>query len=290
MKGFMKMTKKKIGLVLEGGGMRGIYTNGVLDCLMDNDIKADYVIGVSAGAGNGISYISNQRGRGYRVNTQYLGDDRYISLKNFVKTKSVFGMDFIFDIIPNELDHFDYTAFLSSPCEFVAGVTDVTTGKPVYFGKEDMNHTAVVLRASSSLPVFSPIVEYKGGEYLDGGTSDPIPVKKALLDGCDKLIVILTQHRGYVKKPEKYKRIYLHTFRNYPKMIALLNNRHRIYNHTLEFLARLEKAGKAIVIAPTVPLTVSRFEKDINKLNEIYQLGIKDANEKLPQIFHYFEK
>ena len=126
----------KIGLVLEGGGMRGLYTVGVLDCLMDRNFLADYVIGVSAGAGNGISYVSGQKGRSYRVDVNYLEDKRYISLQNFLKTGSVFGMDFIFDIVPKHLDPFDYKAFLASPCEFVAGVTDVRTGKPVYFGKQ----------------------------------------------------------------------------------------------------------------------------------------------------------
>lgn len=166
----------KIGLVLEGGGMRGLYTVGVLDCLMDRNFLADYVIGVSAGAGNGISYVSGQKGRSYRVDVNYLEDKRYISLQNFLKTGSVFGMDFIFDIVPKHLDPFDYKAFLASPCEFVAGVTDVRTGKPVYFGKQpDIGSECKVLRASAAIPLFSPMVRFQGGLYLDGGTAIPSP-------------------------------------------------------------------------------------------------------------------
>lgn len=154
----------KIGLVLEGGGMRGLYTNGVLDCLMDNHFEADYVIGVSAGACSGVSYVSGQRGRSYRVNTGYVDDKRYVGFESLVKTKSMFGMDFIFDEIPNHLDPFDYEAFLASPMEFVTGVTDADTGRPVYFTKEAVRPgDSTLLRASSSIPVFSPVVEFMGG-------------------------------------------------------------------------------------------------------------------------------
>ena len=140
----------KTGLVLEGGGMRGLYTGGVLDCLMDQQIQADYVIGVSAGACNGVSYVSGQRGRNLRINTEYVTDKRYVGLHNLLHTGSMFGMDFIFDEIPHKLDPFDYTAFLASPCEFIAGVTDVLTGKPAYFGREDMQGHSTVQGAGLS--------------------------------------------------------------------------------------------------------------------------------------------
>ena len=174
----------KLGLVLEGGGMRGLYTVGVLDALMERRLSPDYVIGVSAGAGNGISFVSGQKGRAYRVDMDYLRDRRYISLRNFVKTRSVFGMDFVFDDIPGKYDPFNYPAFLASPTEFVTGVTDVVTGRPVYFGKQPlMADQCRLLRASAAIPLFSPMVEFRGRLYLDGGTADPIPVKRALADG-----------------------------------------------------------------------------------------------------------
>lgn len=271
----------KIGLVLEGGGMRGLYTTGVLDCFLDNDMMADYVIGVSAGACHGVSYVSKQKGRSFRINTKYLGDRRYLSLLNFLKTKSVFGMDFIFDEIPHQLDLFDYETFLNSPCEYKLGVTDVITGKPVYFDKTHLNHDCTILKASSSIPIFAPIVKYQNGFYLDGGTSDSIPVKQALKDGCDHLIVVLTRDRGYIKKPESFRRIYSRVLKTHPNMIQALDNRHVMYNETLEFIKQLEQEGKATVIAPSHPLDISRFEKDIEKLNDLYQLGYNDTIKQL---------
>lgn len=267
----------KTGLVLEGGGMRGLYTIGVLDCFMDQSFKTDYVIGVSAGACNGISYVSEQRGRSLRVNTSYLGDKRYMSLTSLVKTKSMFGMDFLFDEIPERLEPFDYETFHASPCAFYAGVTDVNTGKPVYFGKEHMLTDAMVLRASSSIPVFSPIVELDGGKYLDGGTTDPIPVRKAIADGCDRLIVVLTRDRSYTKSPERFRPVYRRIFREYPEMIRALDERHTVYNETLAYLRTLERDGRAVVIAPEQPMQISRFEKDMGKLKDIYKTGMLDA-------------
>lgn len=271
----------KIGLVLEGGGMRGLYTTGVLDCFLDHDIMTDYVIGVSAGACHGVSYLSKQRGRSFRINTAYLKDNRYLSLRNFLKTKSLFGMDFIFDEIPHKLDIFDYDTFLNSPCEYKLAVTDVNTGKPVYFDKKHLNHDSTILKASCSIPIFSPIVEYQNGLYLDGGTSDSIPVKKALEDGCDYLIIVLTRDREYSKKPESFRGIYSKVFKKYPKMIECLDNRHLMYNETLTFIKQLEQDGKALVIAPSHPLDISRFEKNMDKLNDLYQLGYNDTLKKL---------
>ncbi len=271
----------KTGLVLEGGGMRGLYTIGVLDCLMDSRFMVDYVIGVSAGACNGVSYVSGQRGRSLRVNTNYLGDERYVSLKSLIKTKSMFGMDFLFDEIPNRLEPFDYDTFFANPCAFTAGVTDVKTGKPVYFDKPHFDHDCTVLRASSSIPVFSPVVQYRGESYLDGGTSDPIPVKKALEDGCDRVIVVLTRDAGYIKRPERFRTVYRRMFRNCPAMVETLDHRHEAYNQTRADLHDLVKQGKAIVIAPEKPVEISRFEKNPNKLMALYKTGMTDAAKQL---------
>lgn len=278
------MSNRKVGLVLEGGGMRGIYTAGVLDMLLDHDIQTDYVIGVSAGACHGVSYVSNQRGRSYRVNTDYLGDSRYMSLKNYLKTKSIFGMDFIFDEIPHKLELFDYDHFLSSECEFVTGVTDVQTGKPVYFGKEHLNHDTTVLKASSSIPIFAPIVEYQGGKYLDGGTSDPIPVRKAIEDGCEQVIVVLTRDRNYVKPQESFRAIYKRAFKKYPEMVRLLDQRQNIYNDTLQYIKTLEKEGRAVVVAPADPIKISRFEKNVEVLKGLYDMGMNNTAKLLPEI------
>ncbi len=280
----------KIGLVLEGGGMRGLYTGGVLDALMDRQLWADYVIGVSAGACNGVSYVSGQRGRNRRINTEYVGDGRYVGVGNFLRTGSMFGMDFIFGEIPEKLDPFDYAAFHASPCAFVAGVTDAQTGEPVYFGKEDMQGDCTVLRASSSIPCFAPAVTYKGKEYLDGGTSDPIPVRKALEDGCDRVVVVLTRERGFVKKPEQGRAVYRRVFRHQPGMIRALDRRHEIYNETLAFLREKEADGTALVIAPRDSLGIGRFEKERKKLEQAYQTGYEDTQRLADDLTAFFEQ
>ncbi|MCI8650428.1 MAG: patatin family protein [Anaerotruncus sp.] len=267
----------KTGLVLEGGGMRGLYTQGVLDCMIDAGFWADYVIGVSAGACAGVSYVSRQRGRSYRVSTTYGLDKRYLSLHSYFKTRSLFGMDFMFEEIPNRLDPFDYQTFAENPIEFVLAVTDVLTGKPVYFGKEHLNHDSTVLRASSSIPLFSPPVEYQGGLYLDGGIADPIPVRRALDDGCERLIVVLTRDRSYQKSPQGGRMVYRHAFRHYPQMIHALEQRHQLYNTTLQTIRELEREGVAVVIAPAEPVKISRFEQNMGKLRGLYKTGMLDA-------------
>ena len=267
----------KRGLVLEGGGMRGVFSTGVLDCFLDHHISFDYCIGVSAGACHATSYLSRQRGRSFRVNTAYLEGGKYVSVRNFFKTGSAFNMDFIFDEVPHKLDLFDYDTFLSSPCVFYARVTDVETGKPAYFGRELMDHDGTVLRASSAIPVFSPIVEFQGRKYLDGGTSDPIPVEKALADGCDALVVVLTQDRGYEKSPEKFRAVYKWLYRKYPAMVDTLDNRHKVYNSTRRRVFSLEKEGKATVIAPEKPVDLSRFERDLSRLKALYNQGYAQA-------------
>ena len=203
--------KLKTGIVLEGGGMRGIYTVGVLDLLMEHDYWPDYLIGVSAGASNSASYISRQKGRGRRTNLDYLDDKRYLSLSNWRKHRSLFGMDFLFRQIPQTLDPFDFSAFWANPCVYTVGVTNVRTGQAEYFGKEAMRHDNTILAASCSIPVLSPPVAFEGQLYCDGGTADPIPFRKALADGCQRLIVVLTRHRGYRKPPQRFRPCLLYT-------------------------------------------------------------------------------
>lgn len=274
----------KTGLVLEGGGMRGVYTTGALDCFQDNGLTFDYVIGVSAGACHATSYLSGQRGRSFQINVEYSQDKRYISLGNYLRTKSVFGMDFIFHEIPDRLLPFDYEAMGKNPTEFVVGVTDVLTGQPFYFTNPKTDMVNTVVAASSAIPIFSPMVEIEGKQYLDGGTTDPIPVKKSLEDGCDKVVVILTRPRGYQKQPEGFRKIYRRKFKKYPAMAEALDRRHEIYNDTLKFIETLEKEGRAIVLAQTSPIPIGRFEKDPAKLRALYELGMKDAANRLDEI------
>lgn len=255
--------------------MRGAFTAGVLQAFMDQSFTADLLVGVSAGASNGVSYVSGQHERGKRTNLDYVGDKRYLSMRSFLRTGSLFGMDFIFGRIPETLDPFDYEAFYASPCDFYAGVTDVETGKPVFFGKQSIQPGLQVMRASCSMPFFSPMVTIEGHQYLDGGVADPIPVDKALQQGCDKLLVVLTRERGYRKAAQSFRRVYRTKYRHYPNLVRAMDMRHLVYNQTLDRLAQLEAEGRAIVIAPAQSLAVDRFGQDREKLSEAYQCGIQ---------------
>lgn len=267
----------KTGLVLEGGGLRGIYTVGVLDVMMEHQLYPDYAVGVSAGAANAVSYLSGQAGRGYRVNTQYLGDKRYMSLSNLVRRRSLFGMELIFDEIPNSLDVLDYEAIQRSPIEFYAGVTSCEDGEALYFGKEYLAHDCSLLCASASIPIISRPVEIDGIPCVDGGVADPIPIQKALDDGCDRIVAILTQPRGYLQRPMRLRPAYHRMLRRYPRLVQTLDRRHAIYNARLAQLEQLEHCRRAVVIAPSRPLPAGWMSKDPDRMQECYEIGRKDA-------------
>jgi len=271
----------KIGIVLEGGGMRGIFSAGALQAFLQEHFMADEVVGVSAGASIGISYVSRQSDRGLRTTINYASDKKYLSLENYIKTGSLFGMDFIFSDIPEKLDPFDYDAFQKNPCEYYAGVTDVHTGETIYFGKKDIAPPYTVLRASCSMPVCAPIVHFQGGDYLDGGMRAPIPMQKALADGCDKLIVVLTRERGYQKKPQRGRLIYANKYHDYPAVVHLLDTRHKIYNSALQTLQNMEHRGNVIIAAPDKPLPMDRFGTKTNQLMASYRIGIEKGTEAL---------
>ncbi len=279
------MIAVKTGLVLEGGGMRGLYTFGVTDAMLEHQIHFDYVIGVSAGACAGVSYVSEQKGRNYRIDCDYLKDKRYVSIRNFIKTRSLFGMEFIFHEIPESLEPFDNETFLRSPTEFITGVTEMQTGRPVYFPKQPEFHDeCTILEASSSIPMFSPPVVFRGKRYLDGGTSDPIPFQKALDDGCDRLVVVRTRDRSYRKSAEQGRALYRRAFRTTPEMVRCIDMRHIVYNHQVAALDKLESSGKAMIFAPERPVTISRFENDIRKLDFLYRDGWADLERRLDEV------
>lgn len=271
------------GLVLEGGGMRGVYTSGVLEYLLEKKIYYPYVIGVSAGASNSCNYVARQVGRGRRVNLDYIHDWRYMSLRNLICKGSYFGLDFLFGELPNHLDVFDYDTFYRSPGMFRIGATNCLTGKTDYFEKQEITVDLKQLKASCSLPVISPIVRIDGIPYLDGGIADPIPVQKALADGCKHVVVVLTQPKGYKKSanPQSIKFLYRSLYRKYPNFIQTLENRHKNYNATLSLVEELELSGKATVIRPDGNLKLSRFEKDTLKLSALFEKGYQDASLKL---------
>lgn len=274
------------GLVLEGGGMRGVYTAGVLEYFLEQEIFFPYVIGVSAGAGVAASYLSKQKGRNKTVNIDYVSDPRYLSLKNYWKNRELFGMDFIFGEIPNKLVPFHYDVLLEqNPAEFVIGTTDVVTGEPAYFHKKDYgNDILTVMKASSSLPFVAPIVEFQNQKLLDGGISDPIPIKKAQKDGNKKNIVVLTRNEGYRKKPSRFQYLVKRKYPEFSGLQMALANRYRKYNETIEYLEEEEKKGNVLIIRPQVPLEVGRVERNPKKLQRLYDQGYQDAQRMKDQI------
>lgn len=271
-------------MVLEGGGMRGLYTCGVLELFLEKDLYFKYIIGVSAGACNAASYISKQKGRNIKVNTGFLKDWRYMSLRNLIFEKSFFGMDFIFKEIPNKLVPFDYETFFNSQCEFLVGATDCKTGKAVYFNKDDLREGFDPLRASSSLPLISPIVNFKGYKLLDGGLADSIPIAKSIEDGNDKNIVILTRNKGYLKSPVRFGKIIKLKYKNYPLLIESIMNRYQKYNETLDYIEKLEEKGEAMVIRPSGKIKVDRLERNSAKLHELFKNGYEDAENSYERI------
>ncbi|WP_195780829.1 patatin family protein [Priestia megaterium] len=267
---------KDTGLVLEGGGMRGLYTTGVLDYFMERNLYLPYVIGVSAGACHATSYLSRQIGRSRKANLDFLEDPRYLSWKNYFKTKEIFGMDFVFDEIPNQLLPFDFEAFAERTEKLVVGATDCVTGEPVYFDEYDRDILTAV-RASSSLPFLAPVVTYKGKELLDGGISDPIPIKKAVQDGYRKNIVVLTRNEGYRKKKSNMLWLLKRKYRHYDGLTRALENRYKLYNETLAYIEEQERQGNIFVIRPQTPLVVGRIEKNRERLDALYNQGYKEA-------------
>ncbi|MFP5115076.1 patatin-like phospholipase family protein [Bacillaceae bacterium C204] len=282
--------ENRVGLVLEGGGMRGVYTAGILEYFLESQLFFPYVIGVSAGACNAASYLSKQKGRNKTVTIEYASDPRYISWRNYFRNRQFFGMDFIFDEIPNNHVPYHYDVFYNSPSEFVVGTTDCLTGDPVYFKKQDYEKDLLtVLRASSSLPFIAPEVRFKDKILLDGGISDPIPLKKAQQDGFSKNIVILTRNKGYLKKPSKFHYLVNRKYPEYKGLQQSLRNRYQIYNETVEYLEMEEKKGNVLIIRPTQPLKVGRMERNPQRLEELYNQGYEDARSAMPSIVNYIK-
>ncbi|WP_026907406.1 patatin-like phospholipase family protein [Paucisalibacillus globulus] len=276
---------KNIGLVLEGGGSRGVYTAGVLHQLMEQKIYLPYVIGVSAGACNGSSYISRQMDRNRAVNIDYIDHPDYLSFRNLIRKRQLFGMDFLFDSLPNELEPFDFESFYGANEEFVVGVTDCMTGEPVFYKREDYKKDILtIIRASSSLPLVAPAVHFDERILMDGGISDPIPVKQSEKDGNEKNVVILTRNRGYSKKPQSFGWYFRKKYRDYPGLLTALEKRHKVYNDTLDYIFEEEKKGNVFVINPSTPLEVGRVERNKDKLTALYNQGIEDAKEVLEQL------
>lgn len=264
---------KRTGLVLEGGGMRGIFTVGVLDCFMDHGVRFPYTVGVSAGASNGISYISGQRGRSRFSNIDLLKHYNYIGWRHFLRGRGYIDLNYIFYVYPERYYPFDYDAFFKAPERFEMVVSNCLTGQAEYLEeKRDRDRLLAVCKASCTLPVLCPITYVDGVPMVDGGVCDAIPVRHALEQGCDRLVLVLTRNKGYRKADKDF---YLPGFiyHQYPALREQLRTRYRRYNETLDFIERLEREGKAIVIRPEKPLRVGRTGHDPQALADLYDEG-----------------
>ena len=279
----------KIGLVLEGGAMRGMYTAGVLDTFLDNNIEVDGIIGVSAGVLFGVNYLSKQRGRVIRYNKRFINDKRYMGIWSLIKTGNIINKEFSFYEVPQKLDVFDNDTFKESKIDFWATITNIETGEAEYVKLDDLFAQMEVLRATAAMPYVSKIVELESGKYLDGGISDSIPVEKCKELGYDKIIVVLTRPLDYRKK--KTKEFLANTYyRKYPKFAKTLNNRYKMYNETLDIIEELEDKKEIFVLRPSKDLKISRVEKDIEKLQAMYDLGTNDIKNKIKDLQKYLKK
>jgi len=283
---------KKIGLVLEGGAMRGMWTCGVLDSFLDNEIKVDGIIGTSAGGLFGVNYVSKQRGRGIRYNKKYCKDYRYMSLFSLLLTGNIINKKFAFYKVSLELDPFDNDEFKKSDIDFFVTATNVETGKPEYFKITDPIKDMEKLRATSAIPLVSRKIDVDGKKYLDGGVSDSIPIQKMEEMGYDKIIVVLTQPLDFKKKmiTKKKQNMVNFVYKKYPNLIKTMFNRHNDYNETIDYIKKQEKNGKVFVIRPSKKLDIGVVERNPEKLEIIYQQGLKDGNKYMNKLKEFIKK
>lgn len=276
------------GLVLEGGTLRPIFSSGVMDALLSEDIMLPYCIGVSAGISDGVSYISKQKGRNLEIVRKYRNDKRYMGRGNFRKCKSLFGLDFVFGEIPDELIPFDKETFMSYEGDCIVGVTNAATGEAEYMDAKEMDEKYTMLRATCAMPLFFPAIEINGEKYYDGGIANPIPIDKAMEDGCDKLLIVLTQPKGFIKRLGKYDKLGAKVFaRKYPAVREALLSRPDRYNDIVKQCEQLEKEGKAMILRPNYPL--NSFESNVQKLEVSYWHGYRKTKEKMKKIRRFLE-
>lgn len=267
----------KVGLVLEGGAMRGMYTAGVLDAFLDHDVHVDTILGVSAGACFGCNLFSKQRGRALRYNQRFLGDPRNVSIRSLLLTGDIVNRKFAYYVVPTKYDVFDEETFEKHGGEYWVTVTNVDTGEAEYMRVHNLLREIEKLRASAQMPFCSRMVPIDGKKYLDGGIADSIPVRQMLSMDVDKVIVVLTQPDDYRKTPMNPKMIKAFYWR-YPNLCKTLMDRHDRYNAQAEDVRRLEAEGKVFVIRPKEALGIRRLEKDPEELARVHGLGFADAN------------
>ncbi|MGN1030622.1 MAG: patatin family protein [Butyricicoccaceae bacterium] len=278
------------GMILEGGTFRAIFSCGVMDALLDNNVNFPYVIGVSAGITDGFSYVSKQRKRNYDVLINHRHDRRYVGMRNFLSDRSLFGLKFAFERIPNELYPFDWDTFYANPAEIRVGVTNVRTGQPEYLDGKFLDRACTMLKATCAIPYVFPAIEINGEKYYDGGLCDPIPVRKAEKDGHDKLLIVLTRPQGYRKTLSKANVFAARRFRKkYPNLVDPLLTRHIHYNETVAYCEQLEREGRAVILRPSEEAKIDSFEKDLKKIDRLYRYGYEETVRRLDEINRLFD-
>lgn len=277
----------KIGLVVEGGGMKCAYSAGVLDGFMDNDINFDYAVGVSAGSANMVSYLSHQRSRAARFYIDHIKEPGYFGIKSLLKTGNLFGLQYIYGTLTDSdgADPLDFEALMDNPTDFHIVATDADTGEPAYFPKSQMRKDDYrEVMASSAIPVVSRPVELNGHRYFDGGLSDAIPVVKALEEGCDRLVVLSTKPRDYVKEPQKFSLLYKTVCAKYPNTVRIIKQRHIMYRIEQEYMYKLEDEGRAFLFNPSKAMKMGTYKMDKEANRRLYELGLSDFEEKKEQL------
>ena len=279
----------KKGLVLEGGAMRGLFTAGIIDVMMEAGVEPDGLIGVSAGAAFGCNYKSRQPGRAVRYNTRFAKDPRYSGLRSLIKTGDYFNAEFGYHIVPKEYDIFDTEAFEQNRLVFVFVCTDVMTGKAVYHQMDRVTFDELEwLRASASMPLASKVVEVGGRKLLDGGVADSIPLAYFERIGYERNVVILTQPEGYVKEPNRLMPLMRLALRKYPKMLEAMENRHLMYNQELEYVRQAEREGRCLVIRPDERLPIGHISHDPENMRRVYEIGRRKGEKHLDQIIDFY--
>lgn len=277
------------GLVLEGGTFRGIYSAGIMDAFLEEGIEFPYVVGVSAGISNGVSYVSKQFRRNIEILDKYRNDKRYIGAGNYKKHKSLFGLDFVYGEIPQQLVPFDYETFHQYTGKCLVGVTNALTGKPEYLDAMEDDENFNFLRASCAIPGYFPAIMINDTPYFDGGLASPICVKQALKDGCSKVVIILTQPEDFVKKCGKGNVVMSQLIKKkYPQIEMLLLARHKIYNKQIEFCNELERRGKAVIFRPEYKL--NSFESDNKVLRETWQMGYDMGKKRAEKVRNFINE
>lgn len=281
----------KTGLILEGGAMRGMFTAGVIDIFMENGIEFDGAIGVSAGAAFGCNYKSRQIGRVIRYNKRFCKDPRFCSFRSLIKTGDLFGAEFCYHTVPDTLDLFDTEAYIANPMEFYVVCTDVETGEAVYVNSDEAGDDSLeYFRASASMPLVSNVVEIKDRHLLDGGIADSVPIQFFESIGYDRNVIILTQPKGYVKKPSSAAKVMKYALKKYPMVAKTMENRHIEYNGTLDYIEKKEKAGEVLVIRPESRLEIGRIEHNPDNLQRVYDLGRKAGEQHLNDVKNFIKK